>query len=98
MAGVEVQHSSITDIKRSLYNWPKSQAHTHGTKKLFQALHSIGVPSFLLSNMAIRGMYGIFPEELAATSRGDGGAKTGGTKGGATSGRRKEGARDEYSV
>ena len=63
VAGVEMQHSNIMDIMRSLYVWPKSQAHPRGTKEVVEALHSIGVPSFLLSNPAVRTMYRTLPEE-----------------------------------
>jgi hypothetical protein len=55
--GVELQHTNIMDIMRSLYVWPKTQTHPRGTLEVVQALHSIGVPAFLLSNSAVRAMY-----------------------------------------
>jgi hypothetical protein len=57
VAGVEMKESNIVDIMRSLYAWPKTQAHPRGTKEVVQALYSIGVPSVLLSNAAVRMMY-----------------------------------------
>jgi hypothetical protein len=55
--GVELQHTNIMDIVRSLYIWPKTQTHPRGTLEVVQALHSIGVPGFVLSNSTVRAMY-----------------------------------------
>jgi len=57
VGGVEIRHANIQDVMRSLYVWPKSQALPRGTNELVAALHSVGVPTYLLSNATIRGMY-----------------------------------------
>ena len=57
VAGIEIQHANIMDVMRSLYLWPKSQALPPGVKEVVKALHSIGAPSYLLSNSAVRTVY-----------------------------------------
>jgi hypothetical protein len=60
--GTELRNANIIDIMRSLYVWPRSQALPPGTKEVVEALHSAGVPSYLLSNTAIRTMYQTLPD------------------------------------
>ena len=57
VAGQELGRANISDIMRSLYVWPKSQALPSGVKEVIEALHSAGAPSYLLSNAAVRTMY-----------------------------------------
>ena len=57
VAGKEIMRAHIMDIMRSLYLWPKSQALPSGVKEVIEALHAIGAPSHLLSNLAVRTMY-----------------------------------------
>jgi hypothetical protein len=64
VAGVEIPHSNIMDIMRSLYVWHRGQVHPRGTKEVLEALRSVGVPSFLLSNPTARTMYGTTPETV----------------------------------
>jgi hypothetical protein len=57
VAGKELQHGNITDIIGSLYLWPKSQPLPLGVKDVIGALHSVGTPSYLLSNSNVRALY-----------------------------------------
>ena len=57
LQGTEMRNANIMDIVRSLYVWPKGNAHPRGTKEVVEALYSIGVPSFVLSNAAVRAVY-----------------------------------------
>lgn len=68
VAGKEIEHAHITDVMRSLYLWPRSQALPRGVKEVLQALHSIDAPSYLLSNSAVREAYQSLPD-IAGQSR-----------------------------
>jgi hypothetical protein len=60
--GTGLRNANILDVMRSLYVWPRSQELPPGTKEVVEALYTAGVPSYLLSNTAVRTMYQTLPE------------------------------------
>ena len=57
VGGMEIHNSNIIDVMRSIYYMRKGQPLPRGTKEVIQALHSVGVPSFLFSSAAARAVY-----------------------------------------
>ena len=57
VSGMQIPNANIVDVIRSLYMWPRSQPLPRGAKEVVEALHSIGIPTTLLSNSAVRTMY-----------------------------------------
>ena len=64
VSGTEMRHANIVDIMRSLYIHSKRQALPSGTKEVIEALHSAGIPSYLLSNPTVRTAYQAMGEEV----------------------------------